>query len=231
MNQKGITMATVVVMIIIMIIIATVSIVAGNRVIVNSKDYQDEQEIASVKAAVLRKKTEVNMAGTLVPLGEAYVGIINPIVKADDTGSVVANGWYLLDEENLERLGIHDASTRFLVHYDYEVVIPMKSEDYLEEYMIVEFLHDLIDSETTAGIPLQDKSGDGMGSDTTSPMVKNKEKNEYFGTGWYLIKKEHLPANYAKHIDHSYLLQIDRAQYVQVTSDFEGVDIESISFE
>ena len=56
MNNKGVTMVTVIVMIIVMLIIATVSIVAGNKIIVSSKEYKVEQELQSVKAEVLRKK-------------------------------------------------------------------------------------------------------------------------------------------------------------------------------
>lgn len=226
MNQKGITMATVVVMIIIMIIIATVSIVAGNRIIVNSKEYKEMQEIESVKSAVLRKKTEVNMAGSLLPIGESYVGIVDPIIKSDSTDTVVAKNWYLLDEESLEKLGIHDASSRYLVNYDYEVVLSTTNPDYFEEYMVSEFLHELIEAKSVVGTPLENKksSGDGL------PMVKNKKENEVFGTGWYLLRKEDFSDEYKDVIAHSYLVHYERAEYVKITSDFEGIDID-ISFE
>ena len=226
MNQKGITMATVVVMIIIMIIIATVSIVAGNKIIVSSKEYKEMQEIESVRSAVLRKKTEVNMAGSLVPVGESYVGIVDPIIKGDSTDTVVAKGWYLLDEDSLEKLGIHDASLRYLVNYDYEVVLATTNPDYFEEYMVAEFLHELIDTNKVVGTALENKktSGDGL------PMVKNKEKNEVFGMGWYLLKKSDFSEEYQEYITHSYLINLERAQYVKITSNFEGIDID-ISFE
>lgn len=221
MNQKGVTLATVIVMIIIMLIIATVSIVAGNRLIVNSKEYKEEQEIQSVKAAVSRKKTEVNMAGVLVPNGEAYVGAIDPIIKSDAEGTIVAKGWYLLDEESLLKLGISDASSRFIVNYEYEAVLATKNPDYIEEYMVIEYLHELMDAGTTAGTALGNKTTEG----DAAKMVRNTEKNEVFGAGWYLLKKADFPDNYASYIKHSYLLQIERGQYQKVTSDFEGIDI------
>ena len=99
MNNKGITMVTVVVMIIVMLIIATVSIVAGNKAILEAKEYKLEQELQSVQAAVSRKKTEVNMAGSLIPIGEAYVGIKDPVLKSTGTDTIVATDWYLLDRE------------------------------------------------------------------------------------------------------------------------------------
>ena len=221
MNQKGVTLATVIVMIIIMLIIATVSIVAGNRLIVNSKEYKDEQELQSVKAAVSRKKAEVNMAGILVPKGEAYVGAIDPIIKSDSEGTIVATGWYLLDEEALQKLGISDASSRFIVNYEYEVVLATKNPDYIEEYMVVEYLHELMDTETTAGTALENK----VVEEDSNKMVRNKENNELFGEGWYLVKKTDFPSSYASYIKHSYLLQIERGQYQKVTSDFEGIGI------
>lgn len=215
MNQKGVTLATVIVMIIIMIIIATVSIVAGNRLIVNSNEYKESQEIESVKAAVLRKKTEVNMAGSLVPIGESYIGIVNPVIKSDDDETIIAEGWYLLDEESLEKLGIHDVSSRFLVNYDYEVVIPTKEGKYIEEYMVAKYLHELIDSETVTGIALKDKvSGD-------ISIVIDNEEQEVYGTGWYLIREEAFPEEYKEYIKNDYLFQFKRGEYIKMTPDFE----------
>lgn len=220
-SQKGMTLATVIVMIIIMLIIATVSIVAGNRLIVDSKEYKEEQELQSVKAAVSRKKAEVNMAGVLIPLGESYVGSIDPIIKSDSEGTVVANGWYLLDEEALQKLGISDASSRYIVNYEYEVALATKNSDYIEEYMAVEYLHDLIDTQTTSGTALSNKTSEGDGA----KMVVNKEENEVFGEGWYLVKITDFPTEYSSYIKHSYLFQLERGEYEKVTSDFEGIDI------
>ena len=225
MNNKGVTMVTVIVMIIVMLIIATVSIVAGNKIIVSSKEYKVEQELQSVKAAVLRKKSEVNMAGTLIPVGESYVGIKDPILKNDETGTLVATGWYLLDEENLEKLGVYDVSTRYIANYDYEEVLSTQDTDYIELYMVIEFMYEYIDMNSVAGEMLKNKSD----ADSSGKMVKNKDTGDLYGTGWYLLKKNtsgstgDFPAKYSSYINHDYLINFNTAKYVKVTSDFEEI--------
>lgn len=219
MNNKGVTMVTVIVMIIVMLIIATVSIVAGNKIIVSSKEYKVEQELQSVKAAVLRKKTEVNMAGTLIPNGESYVGIKDPILKSDESGTLVATGWYLLEEENLEKLGVHDASSRYIANYDYEEVLSTKDTDYIESYMVIEFMHEYINMDLVAGEMLKNKSD----VDTSAKMVKNKDTGELYGTDWYLVKKENFTGKYSTYITHDYLINFNTAKYVKVTSAFEEI--------
>lgn len=225
MNKKGITMVTVVVMIIIMLIIATVSIIAGNEIIVNSNQYKIEQEIQSVKAAVLRKKAEVNMAGTLVPIGESYVGQVDPILKSEAAETISAIGWYLLDEESLEKLGVYDATSRYLVNYNYEAVIPTKNTDYIEEYMVVESLHNFIAQSTYPGTALKNK----IGADTSGKMMKNKKTGDVYGTGWYILTKGtdgstgDFQAEYAPYIQNDYLFNFETARYIKITSSFEEV--------
>lgn len=218
MNQKGITLASIIVMIIVMILIATVSIVAGNRLILNSKDYVEEQELESVRSAVLRKKNEIGMMGSMTPIGEMYVGTADPTLQTATGRSVVATNWYLLDEGNLEELGVFDTTSRFLVSYEYEVVLPVKNPDYVEEYLVVQTMQDLKKEGKTIGMALQDTYGQ---------MVRNLERNELFGSGWYLVKaedwKDVTSEEVGADITHSYVIQFDRAEYEKVTSQFEGV--------
>ena len=157
-NNKGVTIVTVIVMIIVMLLIATVSIVAGNKIIVNSNELKAEQELQSVKSAVLRKKSEVNMAGSLIPIGEAYIGIKDPILKSDDSGTIKATNWYLLDETNLEKLGIYDSTSRYIVNYDYEQVLSTKNKEYIEEYMLIECIQKYIANNSVVGLELKNKT-------------------------------------------------------------------------
>jgi hypothetical protein len=111
MNNKGITLITVTVIIIVMIIIATTSIIAGNKLIVNSKEYVDSQLVENVIEAVKRKKAEVNMEGSITPIGVGYPGKVNPVIG---NGEVEANGWYQVDEDDLKKLGVTETNERML---------------------------------------------------------------------------------------------------------------------
>lgn len=223
MNNKGITMVTVVVMIIVMLIIATVSIVAGNKAILEAKKYKLEQELQSVQAAVSRKKTEVNMAGSLIPIGEAYVGIKDPVLKSTGTDTIVATDWYLLDRENLEKLGVYETDIRYIVNYDYEFVLSTQDSNYIEEYMVSEFMIDNIADSTVAGVKLKNKV-----TDSTAKMVRNTKTGDLFGEGWYLLKQSAVGADgfsseYKPYIKHDYLINYDTAKYVKMDSNFEEI--------
>lgn len=216
MNNKGVTMVTVVVMIIVMLIIATVSIVAGNKLIVNSNEYKTEQEMQSVKAAILRRKSEVNMSGTLKPIGATYAGTVNPVLSSDDGETITATGWYLLDENNLEQLGVYDVTSRYLVNYDYEVVLQTKNDEYLEEYMVVEFIQEFIKNNAATGTQLKNKTT----NDESGKMIKNNKTNETFGTGWYVVAQSDFTAKYSKYIENDYLINYGTAKYVKMDSSF-----------
>lgn len=223
MNNRGITMVTVVVIIIVMLLIATVSIVAGNKVIVESKQYKLEQEYQSVKAAVSRKKTEVNMAGSLIPIGESYVGIKDPILESDGSDTIVATDWYLLDRENLEKLGVYETDYRYIVNYDYEQVISTQNTNYLEEYMVSQSMIEYIKSGTTAGVELKNKI-----TDSSAKMVRNNETGDVYGDNWYIVRKSAtgtngFPAKYSSYIKHDYLINYEMAQYVMMDSNFEEI--------
>lgn len=216
MNNKGVTMVTVVVMIIVMLIIATVSIVAGNKLIVNSNEYKTEQEIQSVMAAVLRRKSEVNMSGTLTPIGLTYVGTANPILSSEDGETIKADGWYLLDENSLEELGVYDVTSRYLVNYDYEVVLQTKNDEYFEEFMVVEFIQEFIGHNAATGTQLKNKTA----NDESGKMVKNNKTDETFGTGWYIVAQSDFTAKYSEHIKNDYLINFGTAKYVKMDSSF-----------
>lgn len=224
-NNKGVTLATVVVTIIVMLVIATVSIVAGNKLIVSSNEYDEGQEYESVVSAVKRKKTEVNLAGSLIPVGEAYVGVVDPIIKSDSTGSLKADGWYLLDEVALEKLGLNELSSRYLVNYDYEVVLSTKNSDYVEECLVAEYIHN-VSEKGRCGLQLKDKvSGD------TNVMIQIEDTSELFGTGWYLVNPsdynpEELPKHlrdYVSYIENPYLINYDRYEYVKLDMDYKKI--------
>ena len=130
-NNKGVTLASIVIIIIIIIIMASVSIVAGNALMKESKEHADEQKIIAVTQAIKEIKSEVAMSGTLIPGDAAYVGTRNPLIGRDEAGveQYAGDDWYLLEESHLKELGIEGDDTNYIVNYKLEVVLPMDSTD------------------------------------------------------------------------------------------------------
>lgn len=231
MSNKGISLVSVIVIIIVMIIIATISIVAGNKLIFETKELKDNQTIESIKEAMNRLNSEINSSGTITPKGENYIGRASPAVG---TGEERAYGWYLLDEEELTKLGIKEQKGRYLVNYEYNEVLDMNEAGYYERYNVINFMHDQITemneakkngtSFTCFGFALQNKSDENDGK----VMYKNfnsARQTEMYGTGWYYINPETniLPEKYQGKITNEYLINYELAKYVKVTKSFERI--------
>lgn len=129
-NNKGMTLVSIIVILIVLIIIASVSIVGGSGLLVESKEQVKEENLIAVKDAIRRKQTEVSMSGVLTPGGATYVGLKNPVVGRDDTGAELFAGedWYLLEETDLKELGIEGDDTRYVVNYKFEKVLAIDGE-------------------------------------------------------------------------------------------------------
>ncbi len=214
MNNKGITLVTVVVIIIVMTIIATTSIIAGNKIVVNTKEYSDEQIVENVREAVKRKKAEVLMQGSITPIGAGYPGKANPAVG---DGSVIAEGWYQLDEPELRALGVMETNERMLINYEYEVVLPMRDPNYFEKYQLITLVHK-IQSQFESG-EVQAYFGEelydvnyGMGN-----MYVDKATNTSYGTGWFYVTSDDIPAGYEQYTDSiswPYLFNYNTGEFV-----------------
>lgn len=125
-NNSGVTLVTMVLMIIIMIIIASVSIIGGREIIQNSKESKETESLTAVKSAVNNISIKLSTAGTLTPAnvklyGESAVGTLS------GDSAKLAN-WYILDESDLNELGIEYVDKKYLVNYAENKV--MLLEDY-----------------------------------------------------------------------------------------------------
>ena len=233
-RNKGITLITVVVIIIIIIIIATVSIVAGNKLIVNSRNLTDSQIVESVKEAIYRRRAEIQMQGTITPKGDTYPGNVNPLIGE---GNILAEGWYALDKEALANLGVKDVDSRFLVNYNYDDAISMGDPEYIEKYFVSTYMFKIyqeVKAGTTpnySGVKLEDKIGEG---DTAHKMYQNTTELEtdYFGTGWYVVEpsiivekldSEYPDANVGDYVQNTYLINYENFKYVKKTSKFKEI--------
>ena len=132
-NNKGVTLVSIIVILIIIIIIASVGIISGSNLLVESKEQVKEQEYAAVLDAVRRRKAEVSTSGILFPAGSEYIGIQNPVVgrNADGTEQYAGEDWYLIEEAHLMELGIEGNKNNYIVNYELEVVL-MANDEYEE---------------------------------------------------------------------------------------------------
>lgn len=114
-NNSGVTLVTMILMIIVMIIIASVSIIGGRELIQNSKESKVTESLSAVKSVVNNINIKLSTAGTLTPAnvqlyGKSAVGLLS-----GDSGELA--NWYILDENDLEELGIKYVEQKYLVNY------------------------------------------------------------------------------------------------------------------
>ena len=141
-NQKGVTLITVVIMIIIISIISVASIVASKQIFGESKESVLEKNKFLVESAVAKYAAKAATSGVLSPANEEFPGVQNPIFKYDgieysgDGVEVAVSGekkagedWYLLLEDDLEKMGITYADQNYLVNYKRNIVIPLAETD------------------------------------------------------------------------------------------------------
>ncbi len=233
MNNKGITLITVVVMIIIIIIIATVSLLAGNKLISNASGMASEQMIETVREAIQRREAEVRMQGSVTPLGETYIGQISPTLA---NGQIEAKDWYLLNPEALSEIGVKNAKGSYLVNYPREQVISLDDNDFIEQYLYYYFI------EKTKGLKeagtITNYYGEALFDASPGQrcyMYVDKSTSgttEAYGTGWYEILaympinqlEDDFPnANLAEFIKNGYLVNYEDDKIVKITSKLERV--------
>ncbi len=235
MNNKGITLITVVVIIIVIIIIATTSIITGNRLIVNSRKVTDSQIVESIREAVARRKAELSMQGTITPKGESLPGTIDPLIG---DGTYMAKGWYALDKTDLADLGVKDVESRFLVNYELNEAINMGDSEYVEKFFVATYMHKVAEQFKGRAISgdyyteaLHNKTSEG---DTANKMFKDTtELNaDLFGTNWYLVEPTIIRTKLTDDfpgvpldelVRNTYLINFENSKYVKKTAKFKEV--------
>lgn len=128
-NNSGVTLVTMVLMIIIMIIIASVSIIGGRDLIQSSKDSKITESLSAVKSVVNNISIKLSTAGTLTPANVKLYGKSAVGTLSGDSAELA--NWYILDENDLDELGIKYVDKKYLVNYVENKV--MLLEDYQAE--------------------------------------------------------------------------------------------------
>lgn len=128
-KNRGVTLASMAIMIIIMIIIATVSVVVGTKIILEAKEEKREENLLAVKNAVIREAAKASMSGVITPGGYEFIGTQNPLLQSASGTRNAGENWYLLDSNDLEELGIEGVSENYVVNYKLQVAILLTNEE------------------------------------------------------------------------------------------------------
>ena len=226
MNNKGISLVTVVVIIIVMIIIASVSIIAGNKLIVETKELANFQTIETIREAINRLYEDHINSGMITPKGEGLIGRYSPAIG---NGDIQAVGWYLLDEDALTELGINQKG-KFLINYKYSAVLDMSDSSYVEEYNVIEFMYNqrkLMENAIKDGTTNSfEYAGEELNNDTRVYVHKSETQTDVYGLGWYYVEPSDMTEEYKTNVKGNYLINYDDAKYVRVDSAFERIRVE-----
>ncbi len=125
-NNKGVTIVNMLIVIIVIIIISGVTITGGLQILNNSKNSKKEENLSAVKTAVNNISMQLNLAGTLTPANTKLYGVPASSVYKDEAN---LEGWYLIEQADIEEMGIEYIDENYLVNYNENKVILLS--DYL----------------------------------------------------------------------------------------------------
>ena len=114
-DNRGVTLVTMVMVIIVITIIASVLIIGGTEIMKNAKESKTKENLTAVKAVVNDIYIKQNTAGFFTPGGANYYG--TPAYGLVSGDADVLKGWYLLDKDDLEEMGIEYLEESYLVNY------------------------------------------------------------------------------------------------------------------
>ena len=120
-KNAGVTIVSMLVIIIVLVILASITIFGGIEILTNSKDSQKKENLTAVQTVVNNISTKLNVAGVLTPGDTKLYGT--------DAATLLEKpelkGWYVLEKEDLEELGITYLDETYLVNYKENRVVSM----------------------------------------------------------------------------------------------------------
>lgn len=139
-KERGITLIALVITIVVLLILAGVSIAmltGDNGILTQASKSKTLSEISAVKEAVALKKNEIEInentgnSNTVKVYGTEYTNQ-NPYGPINIWGydTIFGEGWYRLNKEDLEAMGIINAESEYVVNYDNGYVISTKTFNY-----------------------------------------------------------------------------------------------------
>ena len=123
LNNKGVTLVNMMIIVVVIVIISSVSIIGRMDILQNSKNSNAEENLAAVKVAVNNISIKLGTEGVFTP-GKAELYGKNAVgVLSGDEG--ILEDWYILDKEDLEKMGVTYLDESYLVNYVENEVITM----------------------------------------------------------------------------------------------------------
>ena len=132
-EDRGATLITILIMVLIMLIIASIAIIGGKGLLHQSQDSAKQDRLMAVKAVVNDISAKYAYAGVMVPANvEIYGKPIASIAEfvTEFPGDIV-QGWYLLEQNDLENMGVKYVDEVYVVNYEQNKVLTLN--DFIEE--------------------------------------------------------------------------------------------------
>lgn len=132
-NNKGVTLVNMIIIIIVLIIISGVSIIGGREILQSSKESKLEENLAAVKTVVNQVSIKQGTAGVFTPGNAKVYGKPATSVLSGDVTSL--KNWYILDSDALEEMGVEYIDEDYLVNYKENKVYAMS--EYEDDMSII----------------------------------------------------------------------------------------------
>lgn len=181
-RNYGITLVSIIIMVIVMMIIAGISVVVGNKVVIEAREKRAEQNLITVKAAINREISKAAMSGIITPGGYNYAGVKDPVLESTGGIQITAGeDWYLLDTSSLKQIGVEEIEEKYLVNYILNAVIPLSTtKDIMEAIRKHEIKYGYKKDGLILWLDGIDNTGKGYSSVTT--VWRDLSGNENNGT-------------------------------------------------
>ena len=131
-NNDGITLISVLIILVVIFIIASIAITGGLSILNNSKDSNREENLAAVKAAVNKVSTKNSVSGVFREATAEVYG--KPANSVFSSGDYAQDGWYILEKEDLEELGVAYVNETYIVNFKENKVYALEDfSDYITQ--------------------------------------------------------------------------------------------------
>ena len=120
-NEKGITLVALVITIIVLLIIISITVSISGNQIKETKSRKIATELGIVEHALLETKTKIEYTGDDYPGSPVSSEELNTLTSKMGISNLLdeehIENYYLLEEENLRKIGIENSEYKYIVNY------------------------------------------------------------------------------------------------------------------
>lgn len=119
-NEKGITLVALVITIIVLLIIISITVSFSGNQIKEAKNKKIAAELEMVEHALLETKTKLEYTGEDFPGKAVQQEVLDNLTDEMGISTLQDNNisnYYLLEEEDLNKIGIDNSESKYIVNY------------------------------------------------------------------------------------------------------------------